>query len=428
MNNKIEVCTITEDFISHDYVKPLAYEWIENLMYFLFIYPLVAFISEAINKNSSMTYLGLGLLIPILLMTYLRVTVVKKRNFLLGIVGVLLLSTAVIIGIGKQYFLEGILILWVISCIKKSSSKQNFQFNLSKLVGFEIALVFEIILPAAFKFSDIQVMTLVIAIFIMILAIAYICKARNTKLVMDNKKSGGFKRKNSNMFLIEIVLLIAITMGTLFGLGVFGKAYDLTRQISKAMLEYEQSNHKINLPDHDPRKNNDNQNKEQIPPEIVNKVQTPPSTLRIIIGYIFKILFKLIAIIAVLAISYLVLNSILLALKKFKNQEKVTFVFNKVMEVEEKEKFEKKKSSIRTTLFLNDRDKVRKIYKHKILKYKKNKITINNYYSVNEIKKEILNSTSDNLDEVTAIYEKARYSNKDVTKEEVELIKNSGNR
>jgi len=52
-----------------------------------------------------------------------------------------------------------------------------------------------------------------------------------------------------------------------------------------------------------------------------------------------------------------------------------------------------------------------------------NNIKINKSFSTNEIQKEILSKALDNIEDVTKVYEKARYSNQEVTKDDVEILK-----
>jgi hypothetical protein len=74
-------------------------------------------------------------------------------------------------------------------------------------------------------------------------------------------------------------------------------------------------------------------------------------------------------------------------------------------------------------LFLTDKEKIRRFYKNKILKYKRNNVIINNSSSTYEIQKEVFYKASENIENITKVYEKARYSNEEITQNDMDLLK-----
>ncbi|GKX67159.1 hypothetical protein [Inconstantimicrobium mannanitabidum] len=426
MKDEVEVCLVNEGYMMHDYVKTLYHEWVEDLLMFFCIYPSVALLNRAFNMNSSMTLLGFLLIIPIYVMTYLRVKISRKNTLYIGLSIVMLISTIVIVGIGGQYLLEFVLIIWAIQCIRKSRHKQNYIFDVTNLITYEEALVPQLILPAAFGFKDIQLMVLVNAIVIMIVSTIYICKARNMKLILDNKKNGSYKSKSSNIFLVEIIVLIGINLCILYALGVLQEACYLTQKFSAWGINYCFELTKMQAPGSVVEAANAASGGVRSPFGMANS-SNGGFLMKLLSILIFAgiIIVIMIVVGSLLAASYFIINYIFLTIKIFRNKEKVTYVSNKPNEDEEKQKVSMNKWHINRIIFVNDKDKVRKIYKDRILKYRKKNIFVNSRYSANDIKNEIFNVTTDNLSDITKIYEKARYSDQIITKEELRLIKKS---
>lgn len=125
----------------------------------------------------------------------------------------------------------------------------------------------------------------------------------------------------------------------------------------------------------------------------------------------------------ILSASYVVINRILIYIKNLKNIDKVTFVYNGDKKTEIKEKVKRFRYNMKKSILLDERENVRRLYKNKILKYTSRNIVINNHLSTNEIQNEILTKTNENITKITAVYEKARYSNEDITKQDLDILK-----
>ena len=122
MNDEVQVCLITDDYMKCNYVKTLEYEWLENLIYFLCAYPIISIANHMINKNDNMLYLNGLSIIPIFLMTYLRVKIKTMKKFILGIILVMSISVMTIGLVLKQYIFLVVLIIFSINCIVFSVS------------------------------------------------------------------------------------------------------------------------------------------------------------------------------------------------------------------------------------------------------------------------------------------------------------------
>lgn len=419
MNDEVQVYSITDEYMKNNYVKTLPYELIENLIYFLCAYPIAAMINNILNKNEKMLYLNLLTIIPIFLMTYLRVKVKTMRKFILGIV--LVISIALSIGfVLKQYIFMGLLIFWAIDCIKRSTSKQRVGFNKFNLLIVESLLIPQIIIAAVADLKAFQVLAAIISFVIMIISIGYICKARNVRLSMDDAENESFNKKDNNIFIAGTLILIAMIVFILYNLGTFDVAYDLTRKFADFLINIGKGNANNHSKD---IQNFISKNSDINIGGINNNSAETPSKLYELISNILNVIFNAIGIVIIIIISYLLINRILIYIKKLRNKDKITFVYSSHKEGEFKKKVNKIRYNIRKSIFLNDKEKIRKLYKDKVLKYKKNNIKVNNFFSTNEIQKEILSKAFDNIEDITRVYEKARYSNEKITKDDVETLK-----
>jgi len=424
MNDQSQVYLITDEYMQSYHVKTLSYELIENLIYFLCFYPIAAIINNIFDKNENMLYLNLITIIPVFLMTYFRVKIKTMGKFILSIVLVISISLIIIGLILKQYIFLAILFIWAADCIKRSISTQRVKFDKSKLIFLEALLIPQIIIAACLELESVQIITAIISIVMMLISIGYICKARNVRLAMDDLENKTFNSKDNNIFIAGTILLIGIIIFMLFMLGTFDAAYELTKKIANVLMNLLNGNVVIK-PSGDVNnvatKNKDNND---VFKNILQQAGEPNKFTKIIL-MILNVIFDIIFIVASITIIYLLINRILIYIKKLRNKDNITFDFRSNKENEIKKKVNKIRFYISKSIFKNDKEKIRKLYKDKILKYKKNNIKINNSFSTSEIQKEILRKALDNIGDATKVYEKARYSNEAVTKDDVEILKHT---
>ncbi|WP_207710250.1 hypothetical protein [Clostridium sp. C2-6-12] len=415
MENEVQVYSITDEYMKSHHVKTLWYQLVENLIYFLCIYPIVAIVNYIVNENENMLYLNLLSILPVFFMTYLRHKIKTLSKFILFIVLVSAMWLTILVHFNQYVFIL-VPIIWTIISMRRSIVVQRFDFNKYKLLLAETLLIPQIIFAAGLQLNKFQIFICFISIFIMCISIAYICKARNKRLSLDDIENESFNRKDSNIFIGGTILLICIILFVLYKSGVFDWANYVTNKISRS------------LP-HTAKESIDSQNNNfQISSggnymnglyKLGNGNNEPPG----ILAKAIFLLLDIIGAIIIISASYLALNRLLIYIKMLKNKDKVTFVFTNKNEGELKEKINKIKREIRKSLFLTDREKIRRFYKNKILKYKRNNIIINNSSSTCEIQKEVLHKASENIADITKVYEKARYSNEEITEKDMDVIK-----
>lgn len=97
-------------------------------------------------------------------------------------------------------------------------------------------------------------------------------------------------------------------------------------------------------------------------------------------------------------------------------------------DVIEKVKIKKKDTTRRQTLFLSNQEKIRKIFTKKVDTYTKNnqRIILRKSFTPTQISDSVIREETaqkENMSALTRLYEKARYSDKEITKEDVEQAK-----
>lgn len=142
-------------------------------------------------------------------------------------------------------------------------------------------------------------------------------------------------------------------------------------------------------------------------------------------SFLFQI-FQIVIFIAIICVVIFIIYSFI---KRYMyRNNKAGDIIEKTEFKEKREKVEKKVSRSPKSFFGSNRDKIRKIYTDNInaVTKRNNKIVIRKSYTPDEIKcavsaDELINR--ENMQELTRIYEKARYSNAEITNAEVETAK-----
>ena len=419
MNEQIDMYFVSEDFLTNNYNKTLNYELVENLIYFLSFYPILAAIHYITHKNVLSLLSIFLIIIPIFTMTYFRIKIKKISSFRISIFLVLIVSFLICMKLFNTYVFGIFLIPWTLQCLQKASIKQKVKFNKSYLICLELFLFFQLFLCALLKYYLIEKVILIVSITIAIISITYIAKIRTVRLSMDDSGRKTFDTKENNIFIFSLAALSILIIIFMYTTGIFEVASNITNSFASKFLE---PTNGITMDFVNNENNSDlRPMKDELPfDEGVESISKFGTILAIIVKVIGKILY--IAIMSIIIL--LIVNSLIIILKKLKNQEKVNLVFEEdyfKKEIREKTKVIKRK--INKVIYKNNNEKIRRLYKNKVLSYSRKNIKINRFLSTKEIEKEIFNKTNENIQNLTQVYEKARYSNLEVSKEELVKIK-----
>lgn len=419
MNEQIDMYFVSEDFLTNNYNKTLNYELVENLIYFLSFYPILAAIYYITHKNVLSLISIFLVIIPIFTMTYFRIKIKKISSFRISIFLVLIVSFLICMKLFNTYVFGIFLIPWTLQCLQKASIKQRVKFNKSHLICLELFLFLQLFLCALLKYYLIEKVILIVSITIAIISITYIAKIRTVRLSMDDSGRKTFDTKENNIFIFSLAALSILIIIFMYTTGIFKVASNITNSFASKFLE---PTNGITMDFVNNENNSDlRPMKDELPfDEGVESISKFGTILAIIVKVIGKILY--IAIMSIIIL--LIVNSLIIILKKLKNQEKVNLVFEEdyfKKEIREKTKVIKRK--INKVIYKNNNEKIRRLYKNKVLSYSRKNIKINKFLSTKEIEKEIFNKTNENIQNLTQVYEKARYSNLEVSKEELLKIK-----
>ncbi|MSR91324.1 hypothetical protein [Inconstantimicrobium porci] len=417
---EMDILPVTEEYMQHNYVKTYKYELIEDIIMFCTIYPLIIILNCAVSTSTNLEYISLTLFPVMLMMSYMRIRINKRYLYDAGVLVLGMIYYIFSMMLPYKNLLGEVGVICVVVSIRRSKKKQNVKYNLSALVEHEILLIIFLIVAIIMKNRFIQGTILVCGLIIIVISCAYLCKARNVRLIMDDPKNETFRNRDSSMFAVEIAVLISVILIILQVTGVFAAANRMSNQIVNNIRQSSTVDYR-NIP---PKEANNNPKKiEGIDfSKLINPKKGKPSKIVIVLGYVISAVVTIVVAAIGIAIVYMLLNRLMINIKKLKNSDKVTFVFNEIGENEKKEN-EKRKNVISRRIFLSPRDKIRKIYKKKVKSYKKRGTIIKQNFTVNDIKREILDKTSNNIDYISNIYEKARYSNEEISKEELKLTK-----
>ena len=419
MNEQVDMYFISEDFITNNYTKTLNYELVENLIYFLSFYPVLAMIYYGIYKNLLSIILPFLMILPIFIMTYFRIKIKKISTFRILILLVLIISFLISMKLFNTYILAVFLIPWAVRCLQKALIKQTVNFNKGNLIHLEVFLFLQLFLNALLKYYIIEKLILIVSIALAIISISYISKIRTVRLSMDESGNKTFDTKDNNIFILSLAALNILIIIFMYATGIFNVASNITNTIANKFLE--STNGTTMEATFDDNKGDLELMEWELPSDEITKTNSKFGTILIIIA---KILGKIIYITVMIFIIFLIANVLLIILKKLKKQEKVNLVFeNKDFKKEIREKTDVIKTKINQSIYKNNNEKVRRLYKNKILSYNRRNIEVNKFSSAQDIEKEIFNKTNENIQGLTQIYEKARYSNIEISKEDFRKIK-----
>lgn len=136
-------------------------------------------------------------------------------------------------------------------------------------------------------------------------------------------------------------------------------------------------------------------------------------------------IFNIVQVAIYVGLALLIIYSIYMFFRS--NMHKEKFNTNDDKKESNPDKVVKLKKEKRRLHFLNrgtNAERIRKMYKRKINHFKKGNITISDSDTPKEISIKVYKSTGESLDMHTKIYEKARYSNIEITKDDVAYYKN----
>ncbi|MDP4146477.1 MAG: hypothetical protein Q8936_18675 [Bacillota bacterium] len=414
-------------------IKDLKYELMEIVMTFILLFPTAASFSYYAESNVKAEAGSLLVVLFPLAMTTVRRTV---KNIYISIVLHLIIAAMFFIvplDASKHFFF----ILYIIYCVYSSIHgyfRVNRKFwNYSSFVLGEVSLCISALIWS-FKDDKFIYYTIILmaAVFALIF-IVYYSKSRIERLVVLEKQydynSVDKVKTIYNKFITSIlgvlvvgyVILYSIfgsitwkiehfsKMGLLTALAAVGKVFGGVRmeQLMKNVRDRQKNMMKVSFAD-----------------TRIVKHDSKYDAIGNVLGVIITIIgITLLVIYFYTLVRYFYFNFI----KGTKvisqdDDEKVERIYLKNKNIE---KLDNNIDEIRQALGINitEREKVRRRYKKVITKYRKKGIMPKMVDTTSDIKTKINNSTGDNIDRLTEIYQKVRYSKEGPTDNEIIEVK-----
>lgn len=431
MERAINVREVTKEFMENCYYKTSFNDICENIIWFFTFYPLLAMINFNRSKNINEIFIGVVAIIPII------ICVLLKRKLKVVWQSLLVFSTIYILSGGVFYIAldrisYGIFYIpWLIRDIKKSKVVEKVKFTSNNIIASEVVLAISILICAILKFNDMRKLIFILSIIVGLFSVLYIHKIRTDRLyVQDNIKRNvvSISDKYSKNIIIGICIVgIIVVIATVSAMGAFDKAAAVTDKIASILTDRPDSVQVENEYDKDSIKQQANEmdNLQNINSEPSAFVKAIFSVLKVILN-IITIGLKIFVAIALMTMIYLVFNFIILKLKTKNETDKIEYIYNSgKKEIKITERMKKYKDDIKELISNDNKKEVRRLYKKKVLKYKVKRVFLRNSFTVGEINNEIRDKANEDIESLSNIYEKARYSNEDIGDLEINQLKKS---
>lgn len=414
--------------------KPMAYSILEDIFYFCMIYPALVVIINIFSKSIFVMLSGLYLILPIILLTIIRRKTKRFISFFGLNLFLYIISSFIFFITAAPIYLICIYAPFIITASMLSIhiryNSENKFISLNHFILGEIVILFFYIVAALNGYNFAMTLIIIIEILFSLLFIIYFHIARTDKLLqweeqntlIVDKKIHSAKR----YFTAGICGLLGIVIYLVFGTGLV-KYLDIIENYFLSVL-YRLMHPGVSA----------NIVSSQIQSSR-NPAMERPAMLDAMIGKsakpnIFAIYFLKFLEIIIFSIIIIFFIKMLLNIAKSVYQG---FYKNSFTEKEEREtvfsiddtskRFFEGLNSLKNKLIIpfdmSSRVRIRKLYEKIITKYKNQKVEIFNSDTPGEIENSIAREHYYFSTEITELYEKARYSNEDITKEDYENMK-----
>ncbi|HEY5560794.1 MAG TPA: hypothetical protein VIK72_03400 [Clostridiaceae bacterium] len=422
---------VSESYLAYEIKKPIVYEILELLFYFLIVYPILTLILYTITKRSNDLYICLLLIFPHLIFKLSSLKLRRLSVFLL----IHFIVVAIYLILPFSFFeriVMGIYLLFAMIFSMKDRVKVDRDvYSFSQVIRGTIILTIAYIVAKTLNFAIIDRIILIAAIVLVLLSSGYIFVLRTKKLMAWEKSYSDISLakflKQSYVFTIFIITAILFLVIVFGQGGLFAIADFIDMKIMAIMrVIYRPNDASTKLPSSPPITTPPKNSKFDLS-KLTTGVKPIPAIIINILNFIF---YTVIGILAIIAIIFIV-KGIVDAIKNIYNNyygkndkheetRESIFSFSEFSEgILKKTKDLTKKLVIPFNLTNNE--KIRKLYKKLVIKNAKKKFAISLADSPAEIEGKLLSKFKDTG--ITEIYEKARYSKENSTKEELQLIK-----
>jgi hypothetical protein len=414
----------SEDFHLITSGKKLGYEFAEAVLLFLCFYPALAIINLIITKNSQQTYKGILLLVPVIIIVYSssrikRLILLIAANLAAAALG------AILLGKGKLWIIYFIFLsLFSIHYIRKKVKRTSTFWRFWNLTGINIFTAGVYCFTLYDAFISLKKLVLAFSVLQIIIATSYFHFSSTSKLMKwekysDDKHAGTMRTSNVMVSILMtivfgmIVLIAAVTQ-------IFSRLDLVSLNIISSLLKA--GNKDIRLPKSELFKTEQQQLLK--PLDLEGGAYTPAAfftALEFIVKFIAIAGAGIVLIIAVVALARKIYRVFTMKLGADETIESTA----SIKEITESliNSIKKPVLRLRNAAVRNNKDKLRRLYLKAVLHYKRNGTLVEKWNTPLEIETNILKHNNIELESVTALYERFRYSEEEPSDLEVEEMK-----
>lgn len=431
MDRVINVREVTKEYMENCYYKTIFNEICENIIYFFTFYPMLAMLNFHREKNLTVVFIGVISIVPILLSALIKRKLKIAWQSLLTYTLIYSIAAIVFYSLSRNFYYAVFFIPWLIRDIKNGKAVEKVKFNRNSIIASEAILAFSVLVCAILKLNELRRFIFMSAIILGLFSVIYLYKIRTDRLLVEDsirRNVVNISDKYGKNMMISICTLGLIVVISIFAyMGLFYKAAAITDNMAALLTDGID-----NMPLKEEQQEEMQQGASNGLTEMKSQNKEPSSIVKAIFAVLKVILdiitfgLKIFVALALMAMVYLVFNFLLLKLKTKNENDKIEYIYNSGKEeIKLRKRLEKYKDEIKEHIISDNRKEVRKLYRKKVLKYRGKKVILRNTFTVEEINNEIKNKTNDQLNSLSEIYEKARYSNKDISNLEVNKLKKS---
>jgi hypothetical protein len=428
MRNEINIVKTSGSWMYISKSKALGYELAEDWMFFWTFFMPIALIMNMVSKGNLLVYKGLGYIIIIFTMTIIRRYIASSYKYLLA--NLFLVFLAFIISFTLiEKLLFGIPIIFCFMNSTKKRRKEIISFcRISTLLWMEMLMLIYYFVAFGLKLAFMMSLISFASINVAITCVLYLYVSSFSKLM---EWEGQFIKDYIKRMKKIKLSCIAFISGTIVFFLLFAwrtglyELFDmLTNKLFNLFITMDSNEVK-------PIKIKPFTNK-----VIPNLGKRPMNFITGKKNYLITAILNIIKFILLAAISialiYLLFKLFIkawdfyksLRLKKTYKREEREFVFSlDDIKKEIKDKAEKFKASLELPFNMSNRKKIRKLYYKLIELYKTKGLLAFDFNTPIEIESKIREVLDKNINEATLIYEKARYSQRECSKEDVDRMK-----
>jgi hypothetical protein len=427
MIDDVKVIGTSESWMYLSNTKSFAYELFENwIAFFLYYIPVMMIISYFASNAKAM--IGIALFLPIVLMMFIR----RKVDNLWRYIGCNLLVIAAVFfispsGVEKVFFTLVMLGYFIYSFKKRYAKAVSFLHFYDLLLSGGLLTVYYLV--ASYINIDFAKSFIMVVSFNTVICLAIYLHLVKTQKLMEWETSyaATFINRVKKMKIFTVVLLVA-AIGILNLVLWKSGMYALFDYFQDSIANFFHFSDGPKTPQfEEPKKMG-----KSVDEAMIDALRTQGDNSNIffiILGKILVIFLDVTMIVILIYVSWVVFLKLKELYKYlYYREERSTEKRELVLPTENisasvVNRIKSVRENVEDIFEKSNRKKIRKIYNKLIIKNKNKGIKLSLAHTPVELQEKIQDSTKQNLEEATIIYEKARYSTKECSDEEVAKIK-----